>query len=547
MAELNMTMGASASPGVRYASRGMVASSSTLAASAGINVLQRGGNAFDAAIAVAGVEWIDLPAQCGLGGDVFTVFYDAKSDRVVAINGSGESARAASRAYYVDQGLSEMPLDGWHAAAVPGAPGAYAALNKAFGTMPLSELLAPAASYAEDGIIVSNGTHRFIKGAASTLAKYPYSAKRYLPNGRPPNPSERWVLPELAGSIRTYAEQGPNVFYRGEMATEIVRASGEGGGIFSPEEFAEQTADVYDPLHTTYRDVNVYTTAPPSQGVIVLEWLNLLEGYDLQSPGFGSADALHLMVETKKLAFADRLAYCGDPRFIDNPLDELLSKTYAETRRASIDPEKANNEPLPGALPERGGNTSYFAVADADGNVVSFIHSLSAAFGCCVAAGETGVMLNNRAGRGFTLEEGHPNVMEGGKRTMHTLNCYLLCRDGRPYAAVGTPGGDRQAQWDAQVISNLVDHGMDVQQAVEAPRWVSWPGTDPALIDNPMQFHYEDRFDPGVIAELERRGHQVKSMSEWGGGGALQVIARGGDGTLQGGCDPRSKGVALGW
>jgi gamma-glutamyltranspeptidase/glutathione hydrolase len=525
----------------------MVASSSTLAASAGVSVLQRGGNAFDAAIAVAGVEWIDLSAQCGLGGDVFTVFYDAKSDRVGAINGSGESARAASRAYYVDQGLSKMPLDGWHAAAVPGAPGAYAALNEAYGTMPMSELLAPAASYAEEGIIVSDGTHRFIAGAASTLAKYPYSARRYLPEGRAPNPGERWVLPELARTIRSYAEEGPDVFYRGEIADEIVRTSREGDGLFGAEEFEAQEADLYDPLHTTYRDFDVYTTAPPSQGVIVLEWLNLLEGYDLESLGFGSADALHLMVETKKLAFADRLAYCGDPRFVDNPLDELLSKTYAETCRASIDPAKANNEPLAGALPERGGNTSYFAVADAEGNVVSFIHSLSAAFGCCVVAGETGVMLNNRAGRGFTLEEGHPNVIEGGKKTMHTLNCYLLCRDGRPYAAVGTPGGDRQAQWDIQVISNLLDHGMDVQQAVEAPRWVSWPGTDPALIDNPLEFHYEDRFDAGVIGELESRGHRVKSMTEWGGGGALQVIARKEDGTLLGGCDPRSRGVALGW
>lgn len=355
------------------------------------------------------------------------------------------------------------------------------------------------------------------------------------------------MLPDLARTIRTYAERGPDVFYRGEIAAEIVRSSMEGGGLFGAAEFAEHTTDVYNPLHTTYREVDVYTTAPPSQGVIVLEWLNLMEGYDLKSLGFGSADALHLMVETKKLAFADRLAYCGDPRFIDNPLDELLSKAYAEKRRGAVDSKQANNEPLAGSLKERGGNTSYFAVADGEGNVISFIHSLSAAFGCCVVAGETGVMLNNRAGRGFTLDEGHPNVIEGGKKTMHTLNCYLLCRDGRPYAAVGTPGGDRQAQWDAQVISNLLDHGMDVQQAVEAPRWVSSPGTDPASINTPMQFRYEDRFDPGVIEELARRGHRVNPMTEWGGGGALQVIARDGDGTLQGGCDPRSRGVALGW
>ncbi len=538
---------ASPSVGVRYAKMGMVASSSPLAASAGVNILQRGGNAFDAAIAVAGVEWLDLPAQCGLGGDVFTVFYDASSGRIVAINGSGEAARTASREVYVDQGLKKMPLDGWHAAAVPGAPGAYAALNEGFGTMPLSELLEPAAEYAEEGIIVSHGTNRFIASAASTLGKYADSAATYLPGGSAPNPGDLWVLPDLARTIRTYAERGPDIFYHGEIAAEIVRASKAGGGLFGEEEFAEQVTDVYDPLHTTYHGADVYTTAPPSQGVIGLQWLNLMEGYDLRSAGFGSADALHLMVETKKLAFADRLAYCGDPRFIDNPLDQLLSKAYAESRREGVDPDRANNEPLAGALPEQGGNTSYFAVADGEGNLISFIHSLSAAFGCCVVAGETGVMLNNRTGRGFTLEEGHPNVIARGKKTMHTLNCYLLSRDGRPYAAVGTPGGDRQVQWDVQVISNLLDHGMNVQQAVEAPRWVSWPGTDPAFVDIPLQFRYEDRFDPDVIAEMERRGHRVDSMKEWGGGGALQVIERDESGMLQGGCDPRSRGIALGW
>lgn len=539
-------MRANPSPGVRYARKGMVASSSPLAASAGIQVLQRGGNAFDATIAVAGVEWIHLPAQCGLGGDVFTVFYEAKNDRVVAINGSGKSAYEANRAYYADQGLRKMPLDGWHAAAVPGAPAAYATMNEMFGTMPMAELLAPAAAYAEDGILVSDGTHRFIKGEAEKLVKYPYSAKRYLPGGQAPQPGERWTLPELGATIRLYAEKGPNVFYRGEIAEEIVRASREGGGLFGSREFDEQETDVHDPLHATYRGLDVYTTAPPSQGVIVLEWLNLLEGFDLESMGFGTADTIHAMVETKKLVFADRLAYCGDPHFIDNPLDDLLSKSYAEKRRASVDPDRANNGALSGGLHD-GSNTSYFAVADAEGNVVSFIHSLSAAFGCCVVAGETGVMLNNRAGRGFTLEEGHPNVIEGGKKTMHTLNCYLLCQDGRPYAAVGTPGGDRQTQWDVQVIANLVDFGMDVQEAVEAPRWVSWPGTDPAMIDNPIELHYEDRFHPDSVTELGRRGHQTEPMSAWGGGGALQVIERREDGTLLGGCDPRSGGIALGW
>tara|TARA_Y100000588_G_C14280682_1_gene936979 strand:- start:7476 stop:9110 length:1635 start_codon:yes stop_codon:yes gene_type:complete len=533
--------------GVRYANKGMVASSSLLAASAGINILQRGGNAFDAAIAVAGVEWLDLPAQCGLGGDAFIVFYDAKKNRVVAINGSGESARAAHREYYTDQGLKTMPLDGWHAAAVPGAPGAYAVLNETFGTMSLGELLAPAIAYADEGIVVSPETNRFIAGSSVTLGKYPESARTYMPGGKVPKPGERLVLSDLAQTIRIYAEMGPESFYRGEIAEEIVRASNAEAGLFGAEEFCEQETDVYDPISINYRGVDVYTTAPPSQGIIGLEWLNLMEKFDFNAKGFGSADSLHLMVETKKLAFSDRLAYCGDPRFIDVPLDILLSKGFAEKRLEAICRENANNKPSPGALPETGGNTSYFAVADSQGNVVSLIHSLSNAFGCGVVAGRTGVMLNNRAGRGFTLEEGHPNVIEGGKKTMHTLNCYLLCREGQHWTAIGTPGGDRQVQWDVQVISNMIDHGMDVQQAVESPRWVSWPGTDPAFIDIPLQFRYENRFDPGVIVEMKRRGHLVDAMTEWGGGGALQVIARDDTGVLHGGCDPRSGGVALGW
>lgn len=539
--------GATPGTGVRYGRNGMVASASSRAAAAGMNVLQRGGNAFDAAIAVAGVEWLTLPAMCGLGGDMFAVLYDAKQDRVSAINGSGVAALGASREYYVDQGLEEMPGDGWHAVAVPGAPGAYAALNGEFGSMALGDLLAPAVSCAEEGILVSDKMSGMFAWASKTLEKYRYSAPLYLPGGSAPSPGDTWKLPDLACTIRTFCEEGADPFYTGEIAAEMVRACKEEDGLFGPEEFAEHTTEVYDPLHTTYRGVDVYTTAPPSQGVIVLEWLNLMECYDLATHGFGSADAIHLMVETKKLAFADRLRYCGDPRFIDNPLDELLSKSYAERRRSGVDPGRANNDPTPAALKEQGGNTSYFAVADGDGNVISMIHSLSAAFGCCVVAGETGVMLNNRAGRGFTLEERHPNVIAGGKKTMHTLNCYLLCKKGRPYAAVGTPGGDRQAQWDVQAIANLIDFGMDVQEAVEAPRWVSWPGTDPASIKTPLEIRIEDRFDDEVIAELEGRGHRVSPMGGWSGGGSLQIVAREEDGTLLGGCDPRSGGVALGF
>jgi gamma-glutamyltranspeptidase/glutathione hydrolase len=539
---MNLTPGSR----VHYGTHGMVASASHRAAAAGLDIMQRGGNAFDAAMAVASVEWLTVTGSCGLGGDVFAVFYDAKEDRTGAINGSGVCAMKASRDYYVSQALSKMPLDGWHAAAVPGAPHAYDTLVWELGTMPMGDLLSRAFTYAEKGIVVSEKMSGKISGAAKKLGKFPDSAAMYLRGSVAPRPGDTWVITDLAQSIRTLAEEGSEPFYRGDIAAEIVRASGEGGGIFGAEEFAEHETDVYEPLHTNYRGVDVYETAPPSQGLIVLEWLNLMAGYDLRSMGAGSAYVIHLLVEAKKLAFADRLRYCSDPRFSDNPCDELLSMDFADQRRESIDHKQASDESVAGCLPEHAGDTSYFAVADGKGNAISFIHSLSAGFGSGVVAGRTGIVLNNRAGRGFSLEEDHPNVIAGGKKTMHTLNCYLL-RDGNSCVVGGTPGGDRQPQWNVQTITNLIDFDMDVQEAAEAPRWVSWPGTDPAAIETPFELRLEDRFGSEVISELEQRGHRVSSMGDWGGGSAVQLIMRDENGNLMGGSDPRAGGVALGF
>jgi gamma-glutamyltranspeptidase/glutathione hydrolase len=296
-----------------------------------------------------------------------------------------------------------------------------------------------------------------------------------------------------------------------------------------------------------YRGLSVYATRPPSQGLIVLEMLSLLEGFDLRKSGFGSAVTLHTLVEAKKLAFADRLRYAGDPRRVDQaPIAKLLDPTFAARRRKGIDLGRAADR-VEGALPEQlGGDTSYFCVWDGQGNAISLIHSLSAGFGSGVVAGRTGVILNNRAGRGFSLELGHPNMIEGGKKTMHTLNCYLVARDGRPWLIGGTPGGDQQPQWNVQAITNVVDFGMDVQRAIEAPRWYSFPGTDPENVGKPFVLRMEDRFGPPVSADLQARGHRVERVGPWAAGGALQLIMRDGS-TLMGGSDPRAGGVALGF
>ncbi|HEY3107651.1 MAG TPA: gamma-glutamyltransferase family protein [Chloroflexota bacterium] len=535
------------SPGVACGSAGMVASASPTAAAHGLAVLQRGGNAFDAALAVAGVEWLTLPGACGLGGDVFAVLYDASRDQVRAVNGSGEAARRASRDYYVSQGLETMPLSGWHAASVPGAAHAYLTIHREYASRPLGELWGPALRYARDGIAASPKISRSIAGAAEKLAGFPTSAAVYLPNGQPPRPGQAWRNPDLADTIEAVVAGGADAFYRGEIAAEIVRAAAAEGGLFGRAEFAEQATELYEPLRVRYRGLDVYATRPPSQGLIVLEMLGLLEGFDLRAMGFGSAAALHHLVEAKKLAFGDRLRYCGDPRHVDQaPVARLLSETYAARRRREIDPERASDRQV-GAPPERlGGDTSYFCVMDGQGNAVSFIHSLSAGFGCGVVAGRTGVILNNRAGRGFTLEEGHPNVYAGGKKTMHTLNCYLVARDGRPWLVGGTPGGDQQPPWNVQAITNLVDFGMDVQQAVEAPRWYSFPSTDPEHAGKPLVVRLEGRFEGEAFSGLEARGHRVERLGPWAAGGALQLIRRDGD-ALLGGSDPRAGGVALGF
>ena len=538
------------SPGSRYGSGGMVVSVAPEAAAAGLQVLMEGGNAVDAAVATALVEGLAVPGACGLGGDCFAVVYVAAEGRTYAVNGSGVVPAAVTRDRYVSRGLATMPLDGLESVSVPGAPDAYWTLHRRFGSLPWGRVCAPAIRYAEEGLAVSPRLHRSISGAARKLRQFATSDAVYFPGGEAPAAGSLYRRPAYGRSLRLFAEGGPDAYYRGPIAEEIVRYATAGGALFTLEDFAAHTTDVYDPIRTTYRGVEVCETAPPSQGLIVLEMLNLLEGYDLGASGFGTAETVHLMVEAKKLAFADRLRYAGDPRFVDVPLKELLDKDFAARRRRGIDAGRAAGN-VPGAPPEDlHGNTSSFVVADGQGNGVSFIHSLSAGFGSGVVAGETGITLNNRAGRGFTLEEGHPNVIAGGKKTMHTLNCYLLLRDGALYAVGGTPGGDMQPQWNVQTITGLVDFGLNPQQVVEAPRWYAFPGTDPEHAGKPQEVRLESRFPEATGQGLTERGHRVADLGPWDGG-ACQVIVRvpaaGGAAVLVAGADPRPGAVALGF
>jgi gamma-glutamyltranspeptidase / glutathione hydrolase len=536
----------SSGTGVREALgvNGAVASNHPVAAAIGTSVLQTGGNAVDAAIAIAAAEGVLIPMACGLGGDAFVIVWDPKTREAVAFNGSGVAGKRATREQYTSQGLKKMPLDGVHSVSVPGAVSVYEAVWKRFGTRDWADLWAPAIRLAKDGVAITEHIAKGIAGRASVLGKFRWSAAQFLPDGRPPRAGERWAAPNLARSLQLVANDGAETYYRGELAERIVAFLKAENGPFEADDFAGQQAVVYEPLRADYRGVTVLQTAPPSQGFLMLEQLNILEGFDIAATGLVSDERLHLLTEAKKLAFDDRNREAGDPAYVSWDVQRLISKEHAARRRAEIDPRRAGQ---PGALvAERSGDTTYFAVVDGDGMAVSFIHSLSASFGSGVVAGDTGITLNNRAGRGFSLVEGHPNAIAPGRRTMHTLNCYMALRDDKPWLVGGTPGGDQQTQWNTQILTSMVDHGLSPGEAVAAPRWFSFPGTDPANIDQPMLLRVEGRIPDQTLYGLTERGHVVELLEPWGGGGAVQLIEIDqSSGVLRGASDPRTGGAAL--
>ncbi|MGI5838743.1 MAG: gamma-glutamyltransferase [bacterium] len=523
--------------------QGAVAAEHPLAAAAGLNVLQGGGNAADAVVAMAAVTGVVQPMMCGLGGDAFMVYYEAVSGRYYALSGSGIAPRGAEREFFARRGFAKMPLAGILTVAVPGAVAAYAKAWERFGSRPFAELFAPAIHYARDGFPVSAALSRQMHLNREKLRRCPATAAIFLRDGAPYQPGEILIQNDLAGSLEMVARNGTETFYRGELAAAILRCSETHGGLFAPEDLANHETTVEEPLAADYRDCTVYQTPPASQGFIMLEMLNILEGFGLGEMVPGSAEAVHLMVEAKKLAYADRLRYAGDPNWVDFPMARLLSKTFAAERRKAINPKRVMAAEY---ADEAAGDTTSFVAVDRDGNAASFIHSLSLAFGSGVTVGGTGILLNNRAGRGFTLEEGHPNCIAPGKKTMHTLNCYIVARNGKPWLVGGTPGGDGQPQWNVQSISNCIDFGLDLSEAVNAPRWTSFPGTDPANQANRLELWIEERAGRKVIEDLAAKGHRMKVLEAWQGGGAVQIIkVNPENGVLEAYSDPRSEGQAL--
>ena len=529
---------------------GMVATNHPLATAAGLWALQRGGNATDAALAAAGVCGVVLPAMCGLGGDCFILHYDAKTGAVTSINGSGAAPMTATPEVYRDHGhIAQMPLDGPLSVSVPGAVRAYYDASERWGTIEMRDLLRPAEEYARNGFpLTPDGAHTIASEMDRLMTQSGDAAKTFLKDGTAvPHAGAILRNEALADTLHLLRRGGAKVFYEGDIAAKIGKWMTKHDGLLTAGDFARHRSDIAPAIRAEYRGHLVHTNPPVSQGIVLLSMLNILANTDLAALGTGTPEALHLMVEAKKIAFGDRNRYAGDPAFVDSPLTRFLDPVRGARQYLTINRNHARVEdPAASLLPEMEGDTTYLCVVDGAGNAVSLIHSLSAAFGSGVMVPGTGILLNNRAGRGFTLQPGHPNVLAPGKRTMHTLLSYIVTRpDGTLAFVGGTPGGDGQPQWNAQAITNLLDHGMSPQEAIEAPRWRSFPGTDPVSLRRPYEVQVEADMSEETVTALRRLGHIMRVLP-WGGtGGAMQIIAREGD-VCYGGTDPRTEGVVLG-
>jgi gamma-glutamyltranspeptidase len=527
---------------VAIGTRGMVACPHQLASIAGLYTLQKGGNAVDAAISINSTLGVVYPHMTGVGGDSFWLIYDAKTRKVYGLNGSGRSAQAATCDFYRSQGLKAIPTRGPLAAiTVPGTVDAWTTAQARFGRLSLSEVLEPAIQYAESGYPASESQVNWTRKNEALLSEYPFSQKVFLPGGQVPKPGAVLSNPGLANTLRSIARDGRDAFYRGEIAEEIVRSIHELGGILTQEDFATHYSDWVNPITTTYRGYTICEMPPNTQGFSVLQILNLLEGFDLQAIGHGTADYYHLIVEATKAAFADRDRWLTDPDFVQIPIDRLIDKAYAEERRQQIDLTKANPY-QPGAV---GGDTTFSAVVDAEGNAVAMIQSLYFDYGCGIVAGETGVVLQNR-GAFFSLDETHANGLQPGKRTFHTLiPAMALNAKGKLELVFGTMGGEGQPQTQVAMLTRVIDYGFDPQTAIDLPRWLygrTWGAESSAL-------SLEGRIEAGIADELAKRGHPVTVIDEWAEqmGHAHMIRIDPTTGILQGGCDPRSDGIAAGY
>jgi len=512
---------------------GMCASSHPQASLTAVDILKRGGNAVDAAIAASAVLAVIEPMMTGIGGDCFVLFAPKGSSEVIGLNGSGRAPAAATRAYFTDQGLSEIGVTSVHSISVPGAVDAWAKLLADHGSMGMDEVLAPAIAFAEEGWALSPRIAIDWLFMVPQLKNDPDIAALYLRDGRAPEIGSIWRSPALGRTLRAIAKKGRAGFYEGEIAEQMVATLQAKGGLHTLEDFANTSADYVTPISTTYKDRQLLEIPPNGQGITALIALNIIERLGLDGLDPRGVDRVHLQVEAARQAYAARDAYVADMDQAEVPVAHLLSDAFADEMAGRIDPARVADLGVAGDNPHK--DTTYLTVVDKDRNAVSFINSLFQGFGSNIADETTGVVFQNRAA-GFVLEEGHPNCIAPNKRPMHTIIPAMLTRNDRAVMSFGVMGGHYQPMGHVQVMLNMLTYGMDIQEAIDFPRFLTEGGV----------LNVERGLPDAALAGLAAHGHQVKeAVPPFGGGQGIVIDWE--NGTLTGGSDPRKDGAAIGY
>ncbi|MAI72587.1 MAG: gamma-glutamyltransferase [Rhodopirellula sp.] len=527
---------------------GMVATSHPLAASVGLDVLKQGGNAIDAAIATNAMLGLVEPMSCGIGGDLFAIYWDAKTEKLYGLNASGRSPYALNRDVFKQQGLTQIPLEGPLSWSVPGCVDGWFELHDRFGKQKFADLLRPSIQYAREGFPVTEIIAGYWSKADQAFIDYADSKATFLIDGRPPVEGQIFRNPNLADTYEQIARGGRATFYRGSIARRIVDFSRGHDGFFSMKDFADHRSTWVDPVSTNYRGYQVWELPPNGQGIAALEMLNILEGYDLAKMGAGSPEYLHLLIEAKKLAFADRAKFFSDPEFNLLPVKQLISKPYSDRQRARINLQQAASDVEAGDPILQHGDTVYLTVVDQDRNCCSLIQSNYYGFGSKVTPGNLGFTLQNR-GALFALADDHFNRLEPHKRPFHTIIPAMVTKDDRPWLCFGVMGGDMQPQGHVQVLCNMIDFQMNVQAAGDAARIRHVGSQQPTGV--PMDASGVVNIESGVSNEAIRgllsRGHKIERVAGGGYGGYQAIRIDGLNGTLHGATESRKDGVAVGY
>lgn len=526
------------------ASNAMAATSQPLATQVALDVMRKGGNAIDAAIAANAMLGLVEPTGCGIGGDLFAIVWDAESQQLYGLNASGRSPASLSIEYFAEQGMDSIPKFGPLPVSVPGAVDGWFMLHERFGRVPMTEILTPAIQYAREGFPVSELIAYYFEANKQRIGHYPGFADVYMPNGDVPKKGEIFKNPNLAATYEKIATGGRDAFYKGDIARSIAAYMQEQGGFLDYEDLATHTSNWVEPVSTNYRGYDLWELPPNGQGIAALQILNVLEQYDIASMGFGSADYIHTFVEAKKLAFEDRAKYYADPDFSEIPVEWLISKEYAQQRNKLMSPEKAAKRYDAGRYD---GDTIYLTVADSEGNMVSFIQSNYRGMGSGMTPPDLGFVLQNR-GEMFTLESGHANVFEPAKRPFHTIIPAFVTKNGKPFMSFGVMGGGTQPQMHAQIMVNMIDFGMNLQEAGDAPRILHSGSSEPTgeqMIDGGY-VSLESGYSQKVRRQLMQKGHTLTDVV--GAFGGYQAIMRDPKtGVYYGASESRKDGQAAGY